>query len=59
VEAPALLLRMRSRVLEFIKMSVKNMDLEGHSAAHFAVVLHQSLNQLHIVFSLCDCLGSH
>ena len=35
-----------------IKMSVKDMDFEGHPAAHGAVVLHQSLNQLHIVFGL-------
>ena len=35
VEALALLLRVRSHVvLEFIKMSVKDMDFEGHPAAH-------------------------
>ena len=28
------------------------MDFEGHPAAHRAVVLHQSLNQLHIVLDL-------
>ena len=28
------------------------MDFEGHPAAHGAEVLHQSLNQLHIVFGL-------
>src|SRR5258705_9545928 len=53
VEALALLLRVRSQVLlEFIKMRIKDMDCEGHPAAHCATVLHQSLNQLHIVFGL-------
>ena len=33
-------------------MSVKDMDFERHSASHFGVILYESLNQLHIVFSL-------
>ncbi|XP_078470507.1 uncharacterized protein LOC144732790 isoform X2 [Lampetra planeri] len=46
VEALALLLRVRSHVLlECIKMSIKDVDFEGHHS-------HQSLNQLHIVFEL-------
>ena len=31
-------------------MGVKNMDLEEHPASCFAVVPHQDLNKLHIVF---------
>ena len=33
-------------------MRVKDVDFQRHSAAHFGVVLYESLNQLHIVFSL-------
>ena len=33
-------------------MGVNDTDFEGHPAAHFAIVLHQSLNQLHIVVDL-------
>ena len=33
-------------------MSVKDMHFERHSASHFSVILYESLNQLHIVFSL-------
>ena len=28
------------------------MDFERHSASHFGLILYESLNQLHIVFSL-------
>ena len=28
------------------------MDFERHSASHFGIILYESLNQLHIVFSL-------
>ena len=49
----ALLLWVSSHVLlEFVKMSVKDMDFERHSASHFGVILNSGLNQLHIVFSL-------
>ncbi|MBN3271194.1 RPR1B protein, partial [Polyodon spathula] len=59
VEALALLLRVRSHVvLEFIKMSIKDIDFEGHPTTHCAVVLHQSLNQLHIVFGLVIAQGA-
>lgn len=43
---------LRSHVLEFMMMSLKAMDSEGHTASHFAVVPNQSLNKLHIVFEL-------
>lgn len=33
-------------------MSVNDMDFEGQSAAHFAVIQHQGFNKPHIVFSL-------
>ena len=39
-------------LLEFVKMSVKDMDFERHSASHFGVILNGDLNQLHIVFIL-------
>ena len=49
----ALLLWVSSHVLlEFVKVSVKDMDFERHSASQFGVILYESLNQLHIVFSL-------
>lgn len=51
MEAPILVLSVRSYVLlELIKMSIKNMEFERHPAAHYVVVLHQILNQLHIIF---------
>src|SRR5258705_2748031 len=50
VEALALLLRVRSQV-ELIKMSIKDMDFEGHPTAHYAVVLHQSLSHCGKKFS--------
>ena len=53
MKALALLLRVSSHVfLEFVKMSVKDMDFERHSTSHFGVILYESLNQLYIVFSL-------
>lgn len=53
MEAFALLLGVRSHVfLKFMKMGVKDMHFEGHPATHFAVVCHQGLNKLHIVFGL-------
>ena len=33
-------------------MNVKDMDFERHSASHFGAILYESLNHLHIVFSL-------
>ena len=33
-------------------MSVKDMHFERNSLSHFSVILYESLNQLHIVFSL-------
>ena len=33
-------------------MSIKDMDLEKHSASRFGVILYESLNELQIVFSL-------
>ena len=39
-------------LLEFFKMSVKDLDFERYSASHFGVILYESLKQLHIVFSL-------
>ena len=50
MEAFALLLRVRSHVLEFIKMSIKDMDLAGHPATHYAIVPCQRLHQLKVVF---------
>ena len=53
MKALALLLWLSSHVLlEFIKMSVKDMDFERHSPSHFGAILYESLNHLHIVFSL-------
>ena len=53
MKALALLLWATSPVLlEFVKMRVKNMDFERHSASHFGIILDEILNQLHIVFSL-------
>lgn len=39
-------------ILEFINMSVIVINIEGHSEAYFAGVLHQCLNRLYIVFGL-------
>lgn len=50
--ALTLLLRVCSHVLEFNKISIKDMDFEGHPTAHFVTVVHKILNQLHIVFGL-------
>ncbi|XP_076330390.1 uncharacterized protein LOC143236043 [Tachypleus tridentatus] len=33
-------------------MSIKDMDFQGHPAAHFAVVLHQNINKFNIIFGL-------
>src|SRR6218665_3437294 len=53
MKALALLLCVSSHVvLEFLKMSVEDMDFERHSASHFGIILDEGLNQLHIVFSL-------
>ena len=53
MKALALLLWVSSHVLlEFVKMSVKDMHFERNSLSHFSVILYESLNQLHIVFSL-------
>ena len=53
MKALALLLWVSSHVLlQFFKMSVKDMDFERHSASNFAIILYESLKQLHIIFSL-------
>ena len=53
MKALALLLRVSFHVLlEFVNMSVKDMDFNRHSASHFGVIFYESLNQLPIVFSL-------
>ena len=53
VEALTLLLGVCPYVLiKLIKLSVKDMDFEGHPATHLAVVCHQGFNKHHIVFSL-------
>lgn len=51
VEALTMFVRVHSHILfEFLKISIKDMDSERHPTAHCAVVLHQNLNQLCIVF---------
>lgn len=53
MKALALLLWVSSHVLlEFVKMSVRNMDFDINYTSHFGEVLYESLNQLNIVFSL-------
>ena len=53
MKAFALLLWVSCHVLlEFVRMSIKDMEFERPSASHFGIILYESLNQLHIVFSL-------
>ena len=53
MKALTLFLWLSSHVLlEFVKMSIKDMDFDRHSASHFGINFYESLNQLHIVFSL-------
>ena len=53
MKALALLLRISFHVfLEFVNMSVKDMDFKRHSASHFGVIFYESLNQLPIVSGL-------
>src|SRR5271165_1146799 len=55
VKTFALLLRVCSHILlEFVKMSIKDMHFERHSASHFGIVFYESLNQLLIIFMPCD-----
>lgn len=39
-------------LLDCIKMNVRDMDLEGNPVTHFAVVIRQVRDKLHIVFGL-------
>lgn len=49
VESLILLHWIRSYVLKFIKMSVKDVNFKGHPAAHFTVDFYQRLNKFYIV----------